>query len=350
MALSLLRWSICGTHRRMYTVLSPTEYRQHRSTACSFYSTSTVRRGVGRYVVSKLQNVNARYESFLQRRFPRFYKLHHTFVEGSKLLFSDIKEVHRIKLRMIHNRLDVQDLPYREMEKLREFRRNLIKVVPVVLISLPPFANYLVFVLMYFFPRQLLIPHYWTPLQRLEFRKTYHCLRARHYTPVIRGLQDTSRHVTDSRLQERLRGLCAKVQSGSSPKVSEILAVRSLFSGPLLGVTRMSADHMRNISPLLFLTTRLPGFLIGRRLNNHGLELLQLDRALSRTNPHQLSENELRQACYLRGLNADALSSDQCRDWLSQWLQVSTSLKDSEVSLLLHTIVFLSANGPSCRR
>lgn len=53
--------------------------------------------------------------------------------------------------------------------------------------------------------------------------------------------------------------------------------------------------NQRHISPLLFLTPRLPGFVIGRRLNSHALELLQLDRALSRLGPHQLSDAELRQ-------------------------------------------------------
>lgn len=51
----------------------------------------------------------------------------------------------------------------------------------------------------------------------------------------------------------------------------------------------------RYICPLLFLTPRLPGFLIGRRLNSHALELLQLDRALCRLGPHQLSDPEIRQ-------------------------------------------------------
>lgn len=53
--------------------------------------------------------------------------------------------------------------------------------------------------------------------------------------------------------------------------------------------------NQRHISPLLFLTPRLPGFLIGWRLNNHALELLQQDRALSRLGAHELNDDELRQ-------------------------------------------------------
>lgn len=55
--------------------------------------------------------------------------------------------------------------------------------------------------------------------------------------------------------------------------------------------------NQRHISPLLFLTPHLPGFLISWRLNGHALELLQLDRALSRLGPCQLSDSELRQVC-----------------------------------------------------
>ncbi|XP_029975020.1 LETM1 domain-containing protein 1 [Salarias fasciatus] len=344
--LSLTRLWGLRTNGVTHTVYPHSVSCQARLPLCRLYSTSKVKRGIGRHVANKLQKANARYESFLQRRFPRFFQLYHTFVEGFKLLFNDANEVKRIKVQMYTDRIQFQDLPYRDMEKLRQLRRNLIKAIPLVLISIPPFANYLVFVLMYFFPRQLLIPHFWNPKQQLEFRGIYHSLRAQHHGPVLQGLQHTSNQVKDRQLQGRLKDLCAKVQNGANPQVSEILAVRSLFSGPPLGIKRMSVEHMRHISPLLFLTPHLPGFLIGRRLNSHALELLQLDRALGRLGPHQLSEAELKHACYVRGLNADPLGASQCREWLSRWLQVSSSLKDSEVSLLLHSIVLLSANYP----
>ncbi|XP_072304765.1 LETM1 domain-containing protein 1 [Eucyclogobius newberryi] len=314
------------------------------------YSTSKVRRGLGRYVSSKLYYVNAKYEVFLKRRFPRFYQLHRTFFEGFKLLFRDAYEVRRIKSKLYSERLHYKDLPYREMETLRQFRRDLIKAIPLVLISIPPFANYLVFVLMYFFPRQVLIPHFWTPQQQVTYRGIYHSLRARHYPSVLRGLEQ--HHVKDGNLQRSLKDLCVKVQSGASPKMSEVLAVRSLFSGPPLGIKRIHTEQTRLLSRLLFLTPHLPVFLVGRRLNSHALELLHLDRALNRLGPHQLSEGELRQAsahrqhafrtfrtfyktrlklaCFLRGLDSDGLGVNQCRAWLSQWLQVSSALKGFE--------------------
>uniref|UniRef100_A0A8B9HKB2 LETM1 domain containing 1 n=1 Tax=Astyanax mexicanus TaxID=7994 RepID=A0A8B9HKB2_ASTMX len=308
------------------------------------YSPSQARHGIGRNIVSKLKWANEKYERFLQRRFPRFYVLYHTFMKGFRLLFQDAKEIRRIKTRMITNNIDYNKLPYREMEKLRQFRRDMIKAIPLVIISIPPFANYLVFVLMYLFPRQLLIRHFWTPQQLLEFQAVYHKQRAQHHQAVLSGLERTAPSVQDNRLRSHLLNLCSKVQSGAHPVVSDIHAVRPLFAGPPFGIRRMYSDQMRHLCPLLFLTHRLPTFWNSRRLNNHALELMQLDRAIMRLGLHQLNDSELREACYVRGLNVERLNPAQCRDWLTQWLQFSSYLKESETSLYLHSMVLLTVN------
>lgn len=69
----------------------------------------------------------------------------------------------------------------------------------------------LLFTARYFFPRQLLIPHFWTPRQQVEFRALYHSLRARHHWPVLRALKERSYEVKTGKLQIHLEDLCAKV-------------------------------------------------------------------------------------------------------------------------------------------
>ncbi|KAI1897076.1 hypothetical protein AGOR_G00079390 [Albula goreensis] len=313
-------------------------------TLCRPYSPSKARLGLGRQVVTRLKWANEKYERFLQRRFPRFYILYHTFTRGFRLLFQDAKEISRIKTKMHENNLKFQQLPYREMEKLREFRRDMIKAIPLVLVSIPPFANYLVFVFMYLFPRQLLIRHFWTPEQQVEFQGVYHGHRARHHDDIIKGLTQAAPRVQNQRHQRLLLDLCNKVQSGAHPSVSEMQALRGLFSAPPLGLHRLDTAQMRLLSCQLFLTPRLPGFLIRRRLNSHALELLQLDNALNSLGLHKLSDSELRQACYVRGLHSTSLSTKQCQEWLQQWLQLSSRLRVPEASLLLHGMVLLSVN------
>ncbi|NXF86295.1 LTMD1 protein, partial [Eubucco bourcierii] len=100
----------------------------------------------------------------------------------------------------------------------------------------------------------------------------------------------------------------------------------------------------RALSQVLFLTPHLPGCLLRRRLRSHLRELGHLDRALLGTGLAQLSQEELRAACYLRGLNPTRLGTAQCRAWLQQWLSLSCQLQASEASLLAHSMVLLSLN------
>ncbi|XP_063063971.1 LETM1 domain-containing protein 1 isoform X2 [Engraulis encrasicolus] len=279
---------------------------------CQRFSTSRAREGLSQRIVLGAQWANAKYEHFLQQRFPRFYRLYSTFLKGFRLLFQDAKEVRKIKARMYSNDTDHWNLPYRDMEKLRQFRRDMIKAVPLLLISIPPFANYVVFLLMYLFPRHFLIHQFWTPQQLAEFQTVYHSSRAQSHPPLLDALTQAVPTVEDDHLRSRLRQLCEK----------------------------------RQLCSLLFLTTHLPSSLLARRLHSHAVELMHLDKALAQLNPHLLSDAEIKQACYVRGVNAHSLTSSQCTEWLLQWLRFSLQLKESETSIYLHSMVLLTANYP----
>ncbi|KAM9177249.1 LETM1 domain-containing protein 1 isoform 3-T3 [Mergus octosetaceus] len=301
-------------------------------------------RGALAALVRGVKRLNGRYERFLQRSFPRFYALYAVFTGGVRSLAVEVKEVRRIRQEMARQKLSAQQLPYRDMERLRQFRRDVIKAIPVGLLAIPPFANFLVIVLMYFFPRQLLIRYFWTPSQQLEFLDAYHAIRSAAYAEVLQSLALAASSLPEPRLQTQLQELCTKVQRGSQPQVAELYALRSLFSGPPLGLSKLRASHVRALSRVLFLTPHLPAFVLRHRLRGHVLEIRHLDQALLRLGLGQLAEEELRAACYLRGLNSTHLGLAECRAWLEQWLRLSCKLQVSEVSLLANSMVLLSLN------
>ncbi|NXR29380.1 LTMD1 protein, partial [Cinclus mexicanus] len=135
-----------------------------------------------------------------------------------------------------------------------------------------------------------------------------------------------------------------QVQGGAQPHLAQLLALRSLFSGSVLALNKLRVDHVRALSQVLFLTPYLPAFLLRHRLRSHVLEIQHLDRALLHLGLGQLSEEELRAACYLRGLNSTHLGQAECQAWLEQWLRLSCELQVSEASLLAHSMVLLSLN------
>ncbi|XP_054859735.1 LETM1 domain-containing protein 1 [Eublepharis macularius] len=295
-------------------------------------------------LVSKAKYINEKYERFLERTFPRFYLLYSTFFKGVRVFYSEVKEIRRIKANMSHKNIQFYQLPYREMERLRQFRRDLIKAIPIGILSLPPFANYLVLLLMYLFPRQLLIRHFWTPEQQVEFLDAYHKIRKEAYAEVVDELMHLSRFLANPLLQKQMLHLCRKVQEGFHPDVIELKAVRTLFQGHPFGIQTLSVQQVKVLSRVLFLTPRLPPAILRYRLQTHLSELYHLDQAMLKLGARELSDEEARAACYTRGLDSVRLSPPQCRLWLDRWLELSCSLKDSEVSLLAHSMVLLSTN------
>ncbi|KAG8585494.1 hypothetical protein GDO81_005051 [Engystomops pustulosus] len=273
-------------------------------------STNQKPQGMLPLITSKAKLLNAKYEHFLERKFPNFYILYSTFMKGLRMLLVDGKEVSRIRRKMRSQGILYHQLPYREMEKLRQFRRDIIKATPVMLISLPPFANYLVFVLMYLFPRQLLIRHFWTPKQQREFLEIYHNKRKDVYEDVLDSLLKSISAVPEPKLQDRIHQLVTQ----------------------------------KTLSRIMFLTPHLPAFFLQRRLRSHIFEIHHLDSALLQLGVKELTDEEVVRACYIRGLNSATLSAEECRTWLHCWLQLSGKLKESESSLLLHSMVLLSAN------
>ncbi|XP_019690482.1 LETM1 domain-containing protein 1 isoform X11 [Felis catus] len=111
-------------------------------------------------------------------------------------------------------------------------------------------------------------------------------------------------------------------------------------------------EHLRQkaLSRAMLLTPYLPSFLLRHRLKTHTTVIHQLDKALAKLGIGHLTPQEVKSACYLRGLNSTHIAEERCRAWLGEWLQISCSLKEAELSLLLHNVVLLSINYTGSRR
>ncbi|XP_073939498.1 LETM1 domain-containing protein 1 isoform X7 [Castor canadensis] len=203
---------------------------------------------------------------------------------------------------------------------------------------------------MYLFPRQLLIKHFWTPKQHIDFLDIYDAARKQSHPEIISYLERAIPLTSDTGLRWHLTDLCTKIQNGVHPAVHEILALRECFGNPPLGMNQLQALQMKALSRAMLLTPYLPPPLLRHRLKVHTTVIHQLDRALAKLGIGQLTDQEVKSACYLRGLNSTHIAEDRCRTWLGEWLQISCSLKEAELSLVLHNVVLLSTNYLGTRR
>ncbi|XP_040835089.1 LETM1 domain-containing protein 1 isoform X4 [Ochotona curzoniae] len=206
------------------------------------------------YVVAKTKAMNGKYHRFLGRHFPRFYVLYTVFMKGLQLVCADAKKARRIKTNMWKHNVKFHQLPYREMEHLRQ------------------------------------------------------------------------------------------IQRGTHPAAQELLALRQCFCSRPLDMNQLQTPQMKALSRAMLLTSYLPPPLLRRRLKAHTTVIHQLDKALAKLGIGQLTAQEVKSACYLRGLNSTHIAEDRCRTWLGEWLQISCQLEEAELSLLLHSVVLLSTN------
>uniref|UniRef100_A0A2K5ZQY8 LETM1 domain containing 1 n=1 Tax=Mandrillus leucophaeus TaxID=9568 RepID=A0A2K5ZQY8_MANLE len=72
------------------------------------------------YLVTKTKAINGKYHRFLGRHFPRFYVLYTIFMKGLQMLWADARKARRIKTNMWKHNIKFHQLPYREMEHLRQ--------------------------------------------------------------------------------------------------------------------------------------------------------------------------------------------------------------------------------------
>ncbi|KAF3826241.1 hypothetical protein GH733_006355 [Mirounga leonina] len=338
------------------------------------------------YVVAKTKVINGKYHRFLGRHFPRFYVLYTVFMKGLQMIWADAKKARRIKTNMWKHNIKFHQLPYREMEHLRQVwargrdQKSMVR---------------------YLFPRQLLIQHFWTPKQQIDFLDIYHALRKQSHPEILCYLEKVIPLVSDAGLRGHMTELCTKVflqltlpansdsceklgkrarqdlpnlyqsltspkiQHGTHPAIHDILALRECFSNHPLGMKQLHALQMvstlwlsvsrsltlpqvlrvvitmltfssrvdvlqKALSRAMLLTPYLPSFLLRHRLRTHTTVIHQLDKALAKLGIGQLSPQEVKSACYLRGLNSTHIAEERCRTWLGEWLQISCSLKACE--------------------
>lgn len=65
---------------------------------------------------------------------------------------------------------------------------------------------------------------------------------------------------------------------------------------------------------------------------------------------HNMTTADLRNSCYIRGLNSKDLTDDELIQWLKDWISISTSITSDQLTLYLHLPIFLAINHPNNTR
>ncbi|KAK9499813.1 hypothetical protein O3M35_002783 [Rhynocoris fuscipes] len=299
-----------------------------------------------KYVFTTYVNFIKNYEFQLEKRFPSAFKIYRIFKVGAQDLYRDIKLFIVIRKKLnLHNR-NLRCLTRKELELYYQMPKDMIRVAPVLLISALPFTNYVVFPLAYLFPRQLLSSHFWSIQQKTQFAVLDQKSRLKYYKPVFRCLQAKLRLVKSDPLYISWRRCIALLGSGLHPNIRKIAKCQPLFStGQVYHIENLSSHH---ISCLLKMHNMHFSWRRVKNLVERAKMIHLLDLAIAEEGGVPcLNNDEIRAACFLRGFNPTNTNTEETIVWLTQWIELSSQLKDDSWSFILHLPILTAYNHPS---
>jgi len=289
-------------------------------------------------------NFLEKYQEMLGKKFPGTMQVYRVFVVGFKDFLTEVKDYLAIKKRVVTSSGGVKELSLQELEIYFFMPKDMVRVGPVLLFSALPLAQYLVFPIAYYFPRHLLSSHFWTLQQKFEFAIENLRVRLQNYRPVLRHMQSGLERVTDEKLKALTQDVLNKLGSGSHPTVRQIMAIKTLFETDAFSLQAIHGPHAKRLCKIYGLHSY---WFKRRRLYDHAYLLTVMDAAILRHGIFNLKPEELKSACYLRGLNASNLRHEDLMSYLQQWMSISTSVQPHAYSFLLHLPVLLSYNHPN---
>lgn len=180
----------------------------------------------------------------IERRFPTAVRTYRVFMDGLKDFYVDLKDFVRIVKILYTPGKGLDNLTRKELELYHQMPKDMVKVAPVLIFSTLPFAYYVVFPLIYLFPRQLLTSHFWNLQQKSEFSILILKDRLLHNRPVFRHIQAGLETLKGHGLYCSWKNILGMLGSGVQPSVKEILVCKQLFMEKPYELNNLKRKHV----------------------------------------------------------------------------------------------------------
>ncbi|XP_060069861.1 LETM1 domain-containing protein 1-like [Ylistrum balloti] len=284
-----------------------------------------------------------RIEKILEESMPiKVFKKYTWAKDGMFNLKEDAKIYFDVSKR-ISNGDEFSTFTRKELSVYNQLPLEMKKAIPIIVLCGAPFGFFFL-PLMFVFPQYTLTSHFLTDeqLRQVHTRRLYwrlHC-----YPNVMDGLKIQIRMITDQQqAYNGLKSIIIKTEHGCPVYADEILRTARGFS----------IDHSTNKFWAIkrrYWWQLANSFGMGRshvKVYNQIMAVHYIDMCIVREGLENLSDRDLQTACYVRGLNADGLTREEQEDFMKEWLEVSLHTNSDNISMLLHTIVFLNFDAPT---
>lgn len=281
----------------------------------------------------------------IEHKMPKTFKMFRLFGNGFKDFAKDFLDYIKLLTRLSLPSVKLKNQSYRNLQIYHYMPWDMLRVSPMLLVSAIPLGQNVAVPIAFYFPRHFLSYHFWTEQQRREFAAIKLKKRLFNARPVFRFLQSHLYSIDEPDDREKLRRVFLKLGSGIHPNTQEIMEILPIFRD---GKYHLNAIYMAHVNALL----RFHGksVLVRRRsrLFDHARMIHCMDAAITREGGvSKLSQNQLYQSLFLRGINPTNMRNDTMIQKMEEWLTISKEIDRETYSLLLHLPIFLAYNEPT---
>lgn len=258
---------------------------------------------------------------------------------GFRLFFLECRTATSLVVRMAQG----YELSRRERKQLVRTTGDVFRMVPFIVIIVVPFMEFLLPVIVSYFPG-MLPSTFQSDLQQEERRKRM----LKYRLELARYMQDTARdfgqqiaHRAEGETREtalELIRLLNRARQGEILESADLMKVAKLFKDEIT-LDNAPRAQLVAMSHFFRLNVFLPDPLLRLQLRSAVRDLKNDDQRLAWDGLENLTKAELQEACTLRGMRSTGLTVEGYRQQMQQWIDLSIN-KEVPASLLILSRAF----------
>lgn len=101
-----------------------------------------MKKDIKSYFLTRFTSIMKQYEGFIERKFPRFFKLYRVFMDGVGGFYRDMRELTRIQAKVQELPEGVAGLTRQELEIQYQMPIDMFKITPLLVVSAIPLCQY----------------------------------------------------------------------------------------------------------------------------------------------------------------------------------------------------------------
>lgn len=279
------------------------------------------------------------------KRWPFLHDYYLQMARGFRRHGTDIKTWWRVRSKLSAN--PNYQTTYQEHKAVFDTKSNLTKTTVLLPLFLLPMGMVIIIIPVMVFPQYLLPRYYWNDSQRQKYFTVMHQRRTFQHAMVLHHLTYLKNKHESSTFREILKPLLQTMNNSDMPSNKDLLRLRDYCRGigNPLDIPLLPPLLLSSLCQINFLWNYFPPSWLAYLLNQRAILIMQFDEKLRRESfVYDLTEHELHDATFMRGLDCTALSKEANQYWLKNWITLTKNCTAADTAFVIHAAILLSRN------